>query len=747
MSKNRNPKFPMVFSKNPAKKITAAAAALTASIGNPPARPVPVASRTTAPDELHPVCPNPTGHFEPLTNLAVIQLTQLTMHWMDEICRQRRSVVDFKYWESCTREILSISDPTEVVLVPARAGAGKSTWTLAFLLALCDLFVRGDPLGTAVGGVLLVVQKVETLNEIADAIGQHFPDYADTLMAALQGWTQSGSERGFCRNPQVTSFEQCKRDRCRYAVTCKVIQSGQQAGAAFVIGMTQARFALLRDAGDFEAYLVRQTADGDVQRRFLIFDEKFDFAPATELDQKTLNAASDCFEALAIENNLSDSSIRRLQTNLTYQAGRPFQRLRRETVFEDGKDQPFGLCSLETQDSTEAEAFREYRDSFEEGYRRSYRSKPLLECLDVVGALYRGQCLFCKSGGTFHILHAGPPEIQFGETQTIVFDATAEVDGDYQHLPNVHWLPSSPARHMSRVTLHVYQHHALNVSRSAFNSSWRLPALAELTNEIVANYPGSTFLCTYKSLTQDLQELLSPETLDHLAFMPGTSGIPYFGGTNGSNRFHLCTNVILLGYPRLSPMTYLFRAYAVWHDSGLSNELLRLNDDLEALERNPRDVLRRIPSLAEYEARHLAARLEQEIYRCALRNHDCDEDLHIFLFSPPESVWALLQERFTSCRIEVIRELPPCISTQKLLNRTYNGTPTALSKFMTFLEQWDGTPFRPGELQEKLGISKSAWAELRKQSVFPQLLNNHHIVQTGRGRNAVFQSDTDRRAS
>ena len=747
MSKNRNSKFPMVFSKNPAKKITAAAAALTASVGNPPARPVPAASRTTVSNELSPICPDPTNHFEPMTNLAVKQLTKAVMDWMHKICKQRGSIVDFKYWETTICAILGISDPTETTIVPARAGSGKSTCITSLLLAACDLCVHGDPLGEAIGGILLVVQKVETINEIRDAIEQHFPDHSSILMSALQGWTKSGSERGFCHDPHVTSFEQCKRNRCRYALNCKVLQFGQQSGSAFIVGMTQARFSILRDAGEFDAYLLRQTAAGTVHRRFLIFDEKFDFAPTAELDQKTLNAASDCFEALALENDLSDSSIRCLQSSLAYEAGRPFQQLRRKTVFANGKDRPFGLCTLESNDPTAANSFQSYRDSFEEVPRRAYRSGPLLECLDVVDALYHERCLFCKSGGTFRILHAGSPMIQFGETQTIIFDATAEVDGDYQHLPNVHWLPSSPARHMSRVTLHVYQHHALNVSRSAFNSSWRLPGMAELINSIIDQYPQQTFLCTYKNLVPDLQELLSPTTREHLALMPETSEIPYFGGTNGSNSFHTCKNVILLGYPRLNPTTYLFRAYTAWRDTGFYDELIQLNDELEALDHCPRDILRRIPSLVEYESRHLAARLEQEIYRCALRNHDCDEDLHVFLFSPPESVWMLLQERFSGCRIEVIRELPPCIATQKLRSRAYNGTPTARSKFMNFLEQWDGMPFRPSELQAKLGISKSAWAELRKQPAFPQLLNDHHIVQTGRGRNAVYQLDAEAHAS
>ena len=748
MNEKRNNTMKKLFHEISARKKATAADAFLEPRENPQKRPVPASFQTVKPGGLEPLCPDPTsGSFTPLTDFAVSCITKAVMRWLDRICQQRGSKVDRKYWESCTREILSISDPAETAIIPARAGAGKSTWILAFLLALCEMIVNDEEIGTSVGGVVLVVQKVETINEVVDELEKYFPGWEDVLMAALQGWTKSGSNRGFCQDPRVTSAEQCKRDRCRYAMTCKVLQSGHEAETAFIVGMTQVRFSILRDVGDLERYLTRQTPEGAVRRRFLIFDEKFEFAPATELGQTTLNAASDQFEALAVDSNISDSTIRRLQTQFEITVCRPFQSLRRQTVFEDGRDKPFGLCSLAGADETEAAAFFEFQNSFEEGYRKAFRSKALIACFDVMSALYRGRCLYCKSSGTFRVLHAEPPAIQFGETQSVIFDATAEVDGDYQRLSQVRWLEASPVKNLANVTFHVYQHRSLNVSRSAFDSSWRLPALAELTNEIVSSYPHDTFLCTYKDLAPDLQSLLSSKTLDQLARMPESDGLPYFGGTNGSNSFNHCSNVILLGYPRLSPIAYLFRAYAVWNDSGLYNELLRLNDDLEPLERNPRDVLRRLPSLVEYETRHLAARLEQEIYRCSVRNYDCSKDIHIFLFSPPEQVWMLLQERFKGCKIEIIREVPSCVSLQRLQSRLYSGRPTAFSKVVDFFEQWDGSPIRPSEIRSKLEISESAWAEIRKSPAFLQLLKEYRITQSGRGRNAVFQAEAGDRAS
>jgi len=126
-----------------------------------------------------------------------------------------------------------------------------------------------------------------------------------------------------------------------------------------------------------------------------------------------------------------------LQTGLSLRIRRPFCEIRNKTVYETtGKDQPFGHYFLS--DKEEKEKFMEFCDSFSSKFK-VFASRPLKQCTDVMTGLYNGQCLFSKTGG-FHILHAKPPCVQFGETLTVIFDATAKVDGDYQFLSNVCFL-------------------------------------------------------------------------------------------------------------------------------------------------------------------------------------------------------------------------------------------------------------------------------------------------------------------
>ena len=150
-------------------------------------------------------------------------------------------------------------------------------------------------------------------------------------------------------------------------------------------------------------------------------------------------------------------------------------------------------------------------------------------------------------------------------------------------------------------------------------------AACALVEEILQTYPGKTFLCAYKKDTARLADSLSGKARAQLAWMPdpdrpGAQILPYFGGTNGSNLFRDCTNVILLGYPRLSPGVYLERCWAAWKEGGVGEAIRRVQLNMQDEAHPWRDGLRCLPMVADYEAHHLASRLEQEIYRCKLRD-------------------------------------------------------------------------------------------------------------------------------
>ena len=701
----------------------------------PPERALDEPIQCGTPEPLHPSCPDPQAGVTQLAEPQIVKLTWLTMGYL----RHLQSNLDMDYWKTTTRQILSADRPG-IQVIPARAGFGKSTWIKAFLLALGELWVTRDPLAEALGGVILVNQKVEDLNECVDTLEATFPSGTSGLVVALQSLTASGKKRGFCLNPDVGGYEDCDRLRCPYAAECPLKELETQAPYAYILGLTQARFYGMRRDGTLDSLLLRETGAGMVPRRFVIFDEKPELTEICGLDTKKINSASTALEKLVADNRLRDGKACNLQTGLHFQVSRRVQGLRRVTQIERAgcapQDELAGFCSLAGQTDAKDE-YLQFRASLES--RPDLLSRELQDCLTVTDQLYQGPpVLFCKSGGfTLYAIRDGMEELQ--DRQILIFDATAPVDGDYQQRQDLQWMPSSPPANMGMVTFHLFRNERLNVSKNALKSPKVREAMCRLVDEITARYPGKTFLCSYQQYARFIAENLQENTRAQIKMMPDKSPdcVPYFGGTNGSNEFNDCTNGILVGYPRLEPKTYLARTYAV-QGEGFRLEMERVVEAERWKDRPWKDGLRCLPQVSEYECRHLAARLEQEIYRCALRNPDCESDIHVFLFCPPERVWELLHQRFWGCKVEEYEDLPDCVEAVRARAGIYGGQPTAYAKLAEFLETWDGAAVRVSDLKKRLGITDSAWKELLKGEKSKALLARYGVERRGRGPNAVY---------
>lgn len=680
--------------------------------------------------------------FIGLTAAQTTSISDRVMYYIRELCHQRGASVDFGYWRKITNRVLRGLTDRKPLVCPARAGSGKSTWITAFLLAACELQIKGDPLAD-VFSVLLVLQKIESLNGIRDTIADFFPNAPETLVVPLQGWTAASQKAGFCKNKQVTSFDQCPRDNCTFAASCGVLRFGQLAGQAFVLGVSQARFDLLRKGNALDGILYQ---DENAHPRILIFDEKFEFAPLYHLTQTTLDAASSQLEQLITQRDLKDRRVFEKQRWTTTLLRRPFSLLRERTCIELDEttkamaDIPYGLCSLMDADNAEKERFDQFR-GYLNGSGRAFRTPALSEAVEVIDRLYRGECLFTKLGA-FTILGADEPQISFGDSLTLVFDATAQVDGDYQYL-DAEMLPQSKPRHMEKLCLHVYTTADMNVSRLAMRKSWKLPGFCALTEDILRRYEGKMFLTTYKDLAAEIPKLLDPQALSRLLLDGETC--PYFGGTNGSNNFNEASLVMLLGYPRLSPQVYLERTFVYWGRSGFRQQIRKQMTQWSPLNVQQRpDLHAQLPLTMTYEVCHLAARLEQEIYRCQLRNAVCDKAVHVFMFAPPQELLHRLSERFQGAKLLREDRIPACIAGAKATAKQYDGNPTVYARFAAWLSGWDRTPTPLDSILHDTEIGAESWKKLRKSERFAPLLAQYGAEMTGRGRNVKIEEKSQK---
>ena len=294
---------------------------------------------------LYPTCPDPEGLFEPLRDFLNLALTKLAERYLKVLERD----VDFRYWRNITQQILAVFKPG-IQVIPSQAGAGKSTWIQAFLMALCKLKELHPQEAQTLGGVLLVVQKVETLNGCRTKIRQELGKKAAAQMVPLQSLAPSGKALGLCPNPEVTDYSQCS-ERCAYVGECPLKALEETSQSAYILGVTQARFYALRQNGLLDQLLLREReGDRPVPRCWIIFDEKPELFRIDALSTGVLNSLSNRFESLVTQKRLSDQKTCSMQSGLGFHVGKPLQELRRSTVIsvpgQSQKDELAGLCTL-----------------------------------------------------------------------------------------------------------------------------------------------------------------------------------------------------------------------------------------------------------------------------------------------------------------------------------------------------------------------------------------------------------------
>ena len=470
-------------------------------------------------------------------------------------------------------------------------------------------------------------------------------------------------------------------------------------------------------------------------------------AQTSTLNKPVIDQASTEIERLIRQGELSDSQARSLQMQLSICIDMPFQRLRKEAEQSQAQDHPapsMGWCTLED-DPQRREQYNTFR-RWVCSRRGIPRIAALNQVFSVMDLLYEGICCpFCRSDG-FTILRAIPPQLGWDGCQTILFDATAPVDEDYAELTNCRFLDDVPREEGGSVTLTVYRSPSMGVSKSALQgSSWKLTAFTRLAEQLVREAKGPVFLCSYQIhaefLAEQFSRRLQPEDFDKLYRMSGRNvpTLPYFNGTNGANDLNQATTVILLGYPRLDPVSYVTSACAAYGEEAVRRQW----EEAEASSGRPVQPTS-LPLVQQYIAHHLAARLEQEIYRCAIRNPGNQKPVTIHLFCPPEEVLAILESRLPSplCKVE-IAQAPPVFASVRDARRQYKGAPTSRARFLAFLEDWGGSFISTTELRKTLEISYAVWKDLLKDPHILDMFRQQGIYVRGRGSSAGLCRDND----
>jgi len=697
---------------------------------------------------------NREAGFHPLNKFLRHKFLKLTISFLKKLCGKAFRI-DFDYWEKIAEKIISTESADDVLIVGAPAGYGKSTLIRAMLLAFLTLCRENPSYRAELGGIVLVLQKVEDLNALVKLVQMHMPDCQDIV--ALQSWSRSGQSEGFCKNPEIHSYQECAPKSCPYAADCRLLLFKEMAACTPVVCLTQARFKLLLEAQILDTILNYTLPDGRiVPRRYVFFDENPRLAHIAHLDQAQINAASTDLGSLLSRRATDDRGPRWGQGTLSYTVAAPYQFLRNTA----------GMEGTSRSDATAVEpvaGWVRYSLPPDSKQRASYDAlnlylhkshapiSPALQNMrEVMNPLYANKrCLFVRSRG-FHLFTIRSPQYLFYNQLSVIFDATAAVDGDYDGIEDKEMLPLPPARDLSNVTFHVYTASIMGVSKYALNAPWKVTSFARKIGDILADNPAPTFLVTHQSCSKAIYDALEAELdkdlLGLLALMPGRrEQLPYFGGTNGSNAFNHCTQVILLGYPRLNPETVLTSACAAYGAESIVADLDEYQQ-LNGTVTDPFDLLQ-LPRVGNYSLRYTVARMEQDIYRTALRNYRNCAPINVHMFCPQEQELELLLDRFPGAKVIEHSNAPAYFANRKALDRTYKGVKTHYAQLEELLRSGLNFPIEATSVRDLLGLNKNAWDDLMKQERTRELLLRYHIKRSRAGRSSVWYCDVDNRES
>ena len=186
-----------------------------------------------------------------------------------------------------------------------------------------------------------------------------------------------------------------------------------------------------------------------------------------------------------------------------------------------------------------------------------------------------------------------------------------------------------------------------------------MKARVHLVEDIMCGNNGDFLLITYKKHAKAVTDLLDRKLMGRIPLMQPPEGgrevIPYHGGTHGSNRFHRCDSVVLLGYPRLNEQDYLLRAIGAYGAEQLIREFMELEP--KSVDGSFHGALQNLPSVSKYITHHLAAEIEQAIFRTSYRNMEGRQGADVYFPFPDSNMMRLLQMRFPE--VQPIYELLP----------------------------------------------------------------------------------------
>ncbi|MBS4539650.1 hypothetical protein GOQ27_14340 [Clostridium sp. D2Q-11] len=643
--------------------------------------------------------------------------------------KKKISPQQLRFSYDCTRVLSGGFKDNKPVLIPAKAGFGKSTLIRTFLeTKINEAKIKDDG-----WGAVIVTDRIEDLKQlqkyIEDNVGAYKEDkYYDDRgnkkvkltpwIYVLEGWSES-----ICLN-NIKKYDErnCTRTNCPKFERCKVFRQFYEQINSPIVAMSNARLYNYLSENKLKEFVNWEKIDKSKgKRELLLIDEKPKLENTDDIDMRIIEEMITNINQISAYSNENIKSDKKLLKDELVQAQEKIIELmnkhsddRNAIIYED-KDKFFSS---------------KFIINWNKYYKFRYRYK-----INAIETLLTKGGLWCntKNRRYFNILEY----INFdwnNSINTVIFDATSESDPSYSEIFN--YLDINDYKKYEHLEFKVIDD---NFSKNALKEKpEKIKAVTDWIKRDIVD-KGKVYAVTYMNYSPIVKEQL--KGYDNIVFdiKDDKEIIPYFNNTKGKNTWQDCNQIVHIGWNVYPSDEYIASYLCVFGFDKLHEKYFEFIEDEEARKFLTTGLVKldgykfNVPNITFHKFCKIVSDFEQEIFRTKLRDFSSEEEVTAYIFNPDKMLLQMLEQRFTGCKIDKI-EVNELLLVSKRKGK--NGANNKEVKLSEWLKNWSGEKTEIKQIREELDITGDYWSKLKKRS---SLINDiwrekdiHHVQENGK---------------
>lgn len=283
--------------------------------------------------------------------------------------------------------------------------------------------------------------------------------------------------------------------------------------------------------------------------------------------------------------------------------------------------------------------------------------------------------------------------------KVFVMDGTADISPEYK-LNCVNMIDCKPfKKDLSKLTINI-----VNVN----TSKGKLTTKSSKTDNLI-----KSIIDYIKSQPQDYDTIFTYQAIES-RFKDQFKNINHFGNIKGSNQYREVNNICQVGLNRWSELIYVLYANEIGRCNDLDESLIKRIYDTETI-----DKIRCSLILAD---------IEQNIYRCSIRNKDNNQKCNYMLmfntversklFKDYRPLVTMIERRYKPLGVTInVIDTPPKFKLLKAEERNSENE-TSLQKFSEwFKRQPKGRLFKRSDLKNEIKLTDSQFKEIKRTNI------------------------------